>query len=248
MPKVPKQRIDRLLVERGLAPTRHRAQALILAGEVLVNDAPVEKAGAMVVGEAAIRLRSAPQRFVGRGGEKIDPLFDSFDISLEGLVALDVGASTGGFTDCMLQRGAAKVYAVDVGYNQLDHRLRSDSRVVAMERTHAKDMVPSMFDPPPCFATIDVSFIGVCKILQFVTLVLQCPAQLLILVKPQFELEREYVGKGGVVRDPKHQQLAVDLVSQEAEKLGFAVRGSEPSPLRGEKKGNQEYFLYLAHE
>ncbi len=243
-----KQRIDRLLVERGLASSRHKAQALILAGEVLANDTPIEKAGEMVSEDISIRLRSEPQQFVGRGGNKIDPIFEELNVSLEGKVAIDVGASTGGFTDSMLQRGAAKVYAVDVGYNQLDHRIRTDSRVVVMERTNARDLERDMFDPLPSFLTMDVSFIGVRKLLSSVVQVLDRPASLMILVKPQFELEREYIAKGGVVKDPKHQELAIEYVAKEIQRLGFIVFATCASPLRGEKKGNQEYFIYAADE
>ncbi len=240
-----KARIDLLLVERGLAPTREKAQALIMAGVVLVNDAPATKAGERFAIESAIRLRGEVLRFVGRGGDKIDPALDHFRIELSGVTALDVGASTGGFTDCMLQRGAVRVYAVDVGYNQLDQKLRSDPRVVVMERTHAKDLTPAKFDPLPTFFTMDVSFISVRKVLPYVLPCLAPQSAGLVLVKPQFELEPEYVEKGGVVRDERHQRLAVELVTSFIAEAGLRSAGVFPSPLRGEKAGNQEYFVQL---
>lgn len=240
-----KLRLDQLLVQRNLASTREKAQALILTGNVLVNDEPKDKPGEKYPENVEIRLRGEISRFVGRGGEKIDAIFDHFQISLEQVVAIDIGASTGGFTDAMLQRGASKVYAVDVGYNQLDHRLRVDPRVVVMEKTHVKDITPTMFDPPPVFATFDLSFIGVRKVLQFVAAVLAPSAELLILVKPQFELEREHIGKGGVVKDEALHRQAIDAVSEEGRRLGFTVLGDTPAAIKGGKKGNQEYFVYL---
>lgn len=240
-----KIRLDQLLVARQLAATREKAQAMILAGLVLVNDEPRDKPGEKYSEEVAIRLREELSRFVGRGGDKIDPLFDHFQVNLMDAVAIDVGASTGGFTDAMLQRGAKKVYAVDVGYNQLDHKLRQDPRVVVMEKTHAKDLSPAMFEPLPSFCTMDVSFISVRKILQPVLSILAPEAELLILVKPQFELGREHIGKGGVVKDEGLQHEAVRLVAEEAARLGARHSGDMPAALRGGKKGNQEYFLFL---
>ena len=240
-----KVRIDLLLVERGLVPSREKAQALIMAGAVLVEDRPAEKAGEQFFTDVAVRLRGELPRFVGRGGDKIDPAFTHFQIALQGVTALDVGASTGGFTDCMLQRGAERVYAVDVGYNQLDQKLRQDPRVVVMERTHAKDLTPERFVPLPSFFTMDVSFISVRKVLPFVLPCLLPGAMGLVLVKPQFELEPEYVEKGGVVRDEQHQRLAVELVLEFIAREGHSSAGVFASPLRGEKAGNQEYFVQL---
>ncbi len=240
-----KVRIDQLLVERGLAPSREKAQALIMAGVVLVEDSPAEKAGERFYQDCAIRLRGEVLRFVGRGGDKIDPAFTHFNVALEGVTALDVGASTGGFTDCMLQRGAIRVYAVDVGYNQLDQKLRQDPRVVVMERTHAKELRPDCFEPRPSFFTMDVSFISVRKVLPYVIPCLAPAASGLVLIKPQFELEPEFVEKGGVVRDERHQRLAIDLVSQFIADAGLLSAGVFASPLRGEKAGNQEYFIQL---
>ena len=240
-----KERIDSLLVKTGLVPSRQKAQALIMSGVVLVNDTPVDKPGTKVPSDASIRIKGDGNRFVGRGGEKIDPVFDLFGIDLQNVVAIDIGASTGGFTDSMLSRGAKRVYAVDVGYNQLDLKLRKDPRVVVMERTHAESLTTEQFDPLPSFATIDVSFISVRKILESVLRVLAPESYVLILVKPQFELGREFVSAGGVVRDKAHQEKAIHLVAEHGEKLGLSLVDSVASPLRGQKKGNQEYFAYF---
>ena len=216
-----------------------------MSGNVLVNDVPIDKAGTKIPLNAAIRIRGSQSQFVGRGGDKINAAFEHFDILLQDVVALDVGASTGGFTDCMLQRGAAKVYAVDVGYNQLDPRLRSDPRVVVMEKTHAAELTTELFSPLPAFATIDVSFIGLRKVLEPVSRVLVEGAAIVALVKPQFELGPEHVGKGGVVKDEALHRQAIALVEEAALQLGLLPSGNVPSPLKGEKKGNQEYFVYL---
>ncbi len=239
-----KKRIDCLLVEKGFSQTRHKAKGLILAGEVLVNDFSVEKAGYLVCEDAEIRLRSKPKRFVGRGGDKIDPVFTYFKIDLENKIAIDIGASTGGFTDSMLQRGAKKVYAVDVGYNQLDYRLRTDSRVVVMEKTNARSLTKEMFLDFPSFSVFDVSFISVRKVIKPVLDVMKRPLALIILVKPQFELGREFVVSGGVVKNKEHQIKAVNLVVDHLKTLDLNVIGYIPSSLKGEKKGNQEYFIY----
>ena len=243
-----KKRLDVILVERGLAMTREKAQALILSGNVLVSDVPADKVGVKYADDVDIRVRGEASRFVGRGGDKIDPAFDFFGIDMNGVVALDIGASTGGFTDCMLQRGSKLVYAVDVGYNQLDHKLRSDSRVMVYEKTHAKDLGQIEFNPRPGFATIDVSFTGIRKVLGFVVDVLDMNSAhsgILVLVKPQFELGPEYVSKGGVVKSEKDRLLAVQLVCEHAQQLGLKVGEIFPCPLRGEKSGNQEYFLFM---
>ncbi len=240
-----KQRLDTLLVERGLATSRQKAQALILAGQVLVNDEPAEKVGVKFPADVEIRLRRGQSPFVGRGGEKIAPAFDAFQIELQDIVAVDIGASTGGFTDCMLQRGVSRVYAVDVGYNQLDFSLRQDDRVVVLERTNARYLSEDLFPEKPVLATVDVSFISVRKLLASITHVLSENADLVILVKPQFELEPEYVGKGGVVHDEKLHERAIQLVTDVASELAFTREGLVASTLRGQKKGNQEYFLHV---
>lgn len=239
-----KQRLDQLLVERGLAPTRHKAQALIMSGEVLVDEVPHCKAGQKVSEQAFVRLRQPQLKYVSRGGEKIQWAFDYFQLDLRNAVALDVGASTGGFTDCMLQRGAELVYAVDVGTNQLDYKLRADPRVVVHEKTHVLNLSPEAFaGSRPHIGVIDVSFIGLRKILKSVVSVLEAPFFILALVKPQFELGPEYVSKGGVVKEEKDRLKAVELVEEYGKSLGLQYSGFTPSPLKGEKKGNQEYFV-----
>ncbi len=242
---VGKQRLDQLLLARALAPTREKAQALILAGQVLVNDTPAEKAGEKFPEDVEIRLRGSPSRYVGRGGDKLEGALKHFKIPVEGRVLLDTGASTGGFTDCMLQHGVLRSYAVDVGYNQLDERLRKDERVVVLERTHAKDLRPEMFSPPPDLGTVDVSFISVCTVMDFILPVFAAPADLIVLVKPQFEVGRELVGKGGVVKEERLQLESVEKVRRHGEALGLVFHGSVPSELKGGKKGNQEYFIHF---
>ncbi len=239
-----KSRLDLLVVERGLAPSRAVAQSLIMRGDVLVDDVPFLKPGVLVLEDRVVSLRGDPPRFVGRGGDKIFPVFELFNIDLDGRIVIDVGASTGGFTDVALQRGAKLVYAVDVGSNQLAYRLRIDPRVRVMEQTHAKELRAEQFSPTPDFAMIDVSFIGVRKILDPVLHLLASPFELLVLVKPQFELGPDFVEKGGVVRDAAHQLEAVNLVRNFLESRGHAIAGSAPAALTGAKKGNQEYFLY----
>lgn len=238
-----RSRLDLLLVERGLAPSRHKAQALIMSGSVLVADQPVDKPGVQIAHDAAIRIRGEARTFVSRGGDKLEAAVKHFNLDLNGAVAIDVGASTGGFTDCMLRRGAALVYAVDVGHNQLDHSLRIDPRVKVFEKLNAKELGQHSFDPPPQFLAADLSFIGLRKVLPFIIPVMHHPFRGLVLVKPQFELEREDVEKGGVIRSAAKQMEAVALVEAKLKELGCAVVGAIPSPIRGEKKGNQEYLL-----
>jgi 23S rRNA (cytidine1920-2'-O)/16S rRNA (cytidine1409-2'-O)-methyltransferase len=237
-----RQRLDTAVVERGLAQSREKARALILAGDVLVGGQPELRAAALVAGDAVIEVVQ-PARFVSRGGEKLEHALSRFGIDVAGLVVLDAGASTGGFTDCLLQRAAARVYAVDVGHGQLDQRLREDPRVVVMERTHIRDL--ESLPEQPDLATVDVSFISLALVLPAVARVLAPSADVVALVKPQFEVGREAVGKGGVVRDPALRAEAVAHVRHAAEEAGFAVRGESPSVLPG-PKGNQEIFLWLA--
>ena len=242
-----KKRLDLVLVEKGLAPSRQKAQALIIAGQVSVAGRRVDKAGTAVDTEAKIDLAAGRSQFVSRGGDKINPAFDYFHLDITNAVCLDLGASTGGFTDCMLKRGAQLVYAVDVGYNQLDFRLRADPRVCVMEKTHAKDLPDITFSPRPTFATVDVSFIGIRKVLPYLLAVLE-QKRVLALVKPQFELGPEYISAGGVVKDKADQDLAVQLVCDFIHEIGLECHGVFPSPLKGEKKGNQEYFIYVSRE
>jgi len=239
-----KVRIDRLLVERGLATSRDRAQRLIMAGDVLVGEQPVTKPGAEVAGDAPVRLRRAEAPFVSRGGEKLAGALDAFGLDVTGATVLDVGASTGGFTDCVLQRGARRVIALDVGYGQLAWRLRSDARVAVLERTNARALEPRMLPETPDVATVDVSFISLTLVLPPVAAVLAPQATVVALVKPQFEVGRSQVGKGGVVRDPVARATAVTRVRTAAEELGFAVRGEAESVLPG-PNGNREVLIWL---
>jgi 23S rRNA (cytidine1920-2'-O)/16S rRNA (cytidine1409-2'-O)-methyltransferase len=238
-------RIDRLLVERGLVASRERAQRLVMAGMVMVGDRVVAKPGTEVSDDADVRLRGEDSPYVSRGGEKLAGALDAFGIGVRGLVVLDVGASTGGFTDCLLQRGAARVFAVDVGYGQLAWTLRQDSRVVVIERTNARSLAPAMLPATPDMAVVDVSFISLRTVLPAIVAVVKAGADVVALVKPQFEVGRGRVGKGGVVRDPALRAEAVALVGQSAAALGLTVRGESESVLSG-PKGNREVFLRLA--
>ena len=238
-------RIDRLLVERGLAASRERARRLVMAGDVLVGDRPVTKPGAEVPADAEVRLRTADSPYVSRGGEKLAGALDAFGLGARGLVALDVGASTGGFTDCLLQRGARRVIALDVGYGQLAWKLRQDPRVAVIERTNARALTPAMLPEAPELAVVDVSFISLATVLPAVASVVRPGGTILALVKPQFEVGRGRVGKGGVVRDPALRAEAVAGVRAAAERLGLAVRGEAESVLPG-TKGNREVFVWLA--
>jgi len=237
-------RLDLLLVARGLAPTRERAQRLILAGAVLVGDRPVSKPGTNVPEDAAVRVREALP-YVSRGGEKLAGALDVFGIDVRDVVALDVGASTGGFTDCLLQRGARRVVALDVGYGQLAWSLRRDPRVEVIERTNARTLRPESVAGPVDLAVIDVSFISLATVLPAVVTVVKPMGSIVALVKPQFEVGRGRVGKGGVVRDDALRAEAVTRVRTVAESLGCAVRGEAESVLPG-PKGNREVFLWLA--
>lgn len=238
-----KTRLDLLLVERGLAESREKAQAMILAGHVLVDEQRTEKCGAPVTANAAVRLLAQPAKYVSRGGVKLEGALNHFRIEAEGKICLDVGASTGGFTDCLLQKGAAKVYAVDVGTNQLSWKLRSDPRVVVREKTNARDLEPEAVGERVELATMDVSFISATLILPAVARLLAPHAEVLVLVKPQFEVGREQVGKGGIVRDPKLHHEAVAKVSRKLLELGFSELASVESSLPG-AEGNREFFLH----
>jgi 23S rRNA (cytidine1920-2'-O)/16S rRNA (cytidine1409-2'-O)-methyltransferase len=238
-------RLDRLLVDRGLAPSRERAQRLILAGAVLVEERPVTKPGAVVAADARLRLRGAPAPYVSRGGEKLAGALDAFGLDVRGRVALDVGASTGGFTDCLLRRGARRVIAVDVGYGQLAWSLRQDPRVVVLERVNARHLAAVELPETPDLATIDVAFISLALVLPAVAAVLAPGSPVVALVKPQFEVGRGQVGKGGVVRDPGLRAAAVARVRAAAAAAGLCVGGEAESVLPG-PKGNREVFLLLA--
>jgi 23S rRNA (cytidine1920-2'-O)/16S rRNA (cytidine1409-2'-O)-methyltransferase len=239
-----KQRLDQLLLDRGLAASRAKAQALIMAGRVEVAGKTETKAGALVPGDAEIVLTPAPHQYVSRGGEKLAGALAHFLISPAGKVALDVGASTGGFTDCLLQQGVSKVYAVDVGYGQLDASLRQDHRVVLLERRNIRHLPPEDVPETVDLITLDLSFISLTLVLPKVLEFLRPGGAILALVKPQFEVGKGQVGKGGVVREMKLQQEAVAKVALAARSLGLQVSPAFASTLKG-PKGNQEYFLYL---
>jgi 23S rRNA (cytidine1920-2'-O)/16S rRNA (cytidine1409-2'-O)-methyltransferase len=241
-----KIRLDQLLVVRGLAKSRAQAQALILAGRVQVEGLASPKAGALVPEEAQVILKGPPSPFVSRGGEKLSGALDYFHVTPAGKVALDVGASTGGFTHCLLTRQARKVYAVDVGYGQLDDTIRRDPRVLVLERVNIRHLPKGAIPEPIELATLDLSFISLTIVLPKILELLQPGGEILAMVKPQFEVGKGQVGKGGVVRDLKLQQEAVQRVAAAAAALGFTVSPAFPSPLKG-PKGNQEYFLYLIH-
>lgn len=238
-----KQRLDRVVVERGLADSREKAQALIMAGEILVDGQKAAKAGQLVSDEARVEA-TAKLRYVSRGGLKLEGALDSFHIAVDGFVAADFGSSTGGFTDCLLQRGAVRVHAIDVGTGQLDWKLRGDPRVIVHEGVNARYIELTDLGEPADIAVCDVSFISATMILPAMAKVLKndSGAQIVTLVKPQFEVGREDVGKGGIVRDPALHQAACDKVRRCAEELGFRT-GLTTSPITG-AEGNKEFLLY----
>jgi 23S rRNA (cytidine1920-2'-O)/16S rRNA (cytidine1409-2'-O)-methyltransferase len=237
------------MVARGLAPTRERARALILAGHVSVGGKPVTKAGSAVPDDAEIRLREPDHPWVGRGGLKLAHALDVFGVDVSGALALDIGASTGGFTHVLLERGAARVVALDVGTGQLDWRLRSDPRVVPMEQVNARHLTPDQlpadlraFD----IVTIDVSFISLALVLPVVPALLRHDGRIIALVKPQFEAGRDEVGPGGIVRDPAVHARVIDAVAARAHQIGLSRLAVEPSPVTG-AEGNREFLMLLAH-
>ncbi len=239
-----KERLDKLLVNLGLAASRERASALILAGKVVVDDHRVDKAGARIDVEASVRLKGEDLAYVSRGGLKLEKALACFPVEVQGRIAIDVGASTGGFTDCLLQNGVEKVYAVDVGYGQLAWKLREDQRVVNMERCNIRSMTVDRFDPLPTLAVIDASFISLSKVLPSTLPLLSPVAEIIALIKPQFEVGKGQVGKGGVVKDPQLHLQVVENIERLAVELGCAVLGVEESPILG-PKGNREFLLYL---
>lgn len=234
-------RLDRLLFDRGLFPTRERARRAIMAGWVEVEGQRIDKPGHSVAEDARLEVRQPAEPYVSRGGRKLEAALDHFAVDPAGCVCLDIGASTGGFTDCLLKRGARTVYAVDVGYGQLDYRLRQDPRVVTMERLNARYLAPDALPEPVDLATVDVSFISIAKVTPAVLALLRPGARLLPLIKPQFEAGRAAVGKGGVVRDPEVRDRAVAERVAELEQLGLVARGVFESPVHG-PKGNIESF------
>jgi len=242
-----KERIDKLLVQRQLAGSRERARALILAGRVLVDDQTIDKVGTQVDSAASIRLRGEDIPFVSRGGLKLAKALNDFDLVVSGRTAIDVGASTGGFTDCLLQNGAEKVFAVDVGYGQLAWKLREDDRVVNLERTNIRHLTAEQLDTVPDLAVIDASFISLDKVLPVTLSLLKSGSDIVALIKPQFEVGKGKVGKGGVVRDPKQHAQVVENIKLLAEQLGCQVVDVCESPLLG-PKGNREFLIHLHME
>jgi 23S rRNA (cytidine1920-2'-O)/16S rRNA (cytidine1409-2'-O)-methyltransferase len=237
-------RLDHALVERGLADTRSRAKALIMAGDVLVNDQKETRAGRNIAETDVVTLKEKP-RFVSRGGEKLDKALDAFAIDVTGSIAADLGSSTGGFTDCLLQRGAARVYAVDVGYGILDERIRTDPRVVSMERTNARHL--ESLPEPVDIVVIDVSFISLALMFPTVKRILKPDGVCVPLIKPQFEAGKQNVGKRGVVRDPAIHEMVLCNVLGFARDHGLSVRSIVPSPLRG-PNGNIEFLAHIVND
>jgi len=237
-------RLDVLLVDRGLADSREKARALILAGQVLVNGQKTDKSGHAVATDSSIEVLEQP-RYVGRGGLKLEAALQHFQIHPQGKICLDIGSSTGGFTDCLLQHGAARVYAIDVGTGQLDWKLRNDPRVVVHEQVNARHLTRDVVPEPVALGVCDVSFISITMILPAMMPVLASDAEMVILVKPQFELERNQVGKGGIVREPELHLQACRRVEDAVHRLSFRTE-IIPSPILG-AEGNQEFLLYARH-
>jgi 23S rRNA (cytidine1920-2'-O)/16S rRNA (cytidine1409-2'-O)-methyltransferase len=248
MARIPKMRMDLLLVERGLVSSRALAQALILEGRVLVNEQKVEKPGTAVPADASIRLMGVEQPYVSRGGLKLAAALERWPITVKGRACLDVGASTGGFTDCLLQHGAAQVTAVDTGFGQIAMKLRNDPRVRLLERTNARLLEPGSLTAGPDFPALtlmvmDVAFISTTLLLEPVFNAVSTLTEAVILVKPQFEVERDQVGKGGIVRDPEVHKHAIDKVADGVRSLGWRVVETISSPITG-MEGNHEFLLY----
>ena len=247
-----KKRLDQILVERGYFTSRTRAQAAIMAGLVFVKQKRVDKSGSLFHADAVIDVRGELHPYVSRGGVKLEGSLFEFNIIVKGKVALDIGASTGGFTDCLLQQDAAKVYAIDVGYGQLAWKLRQDERVIVIERTNVRHLTPEKLKAKiphselrtPNLAVIDVSFISLSQILPAVYNLLADEAEVIALIKPQFEAKREEVGKGGIVRSEGVRSSVIEKVKASAEEVGFNVKGVVQSPITG-ADGNVEFFVYL---
>lgn len=239
-----KKRLDMLMMERALAPSREKAKAYIMAGDVYVDGQKEDKAGTMFPETVKIEVRGNTLPYVSRGGLKLEKAMKNFDVALDGKVCMDVGASTGGFTDCMLQNGAVKVYSIDVGYGQLDWKLRNDPRVVCMEKTNIRYVVPEDLEGPADFSSIDVSFISLTKVLLPVRNLLTENGEIVCLIKPQFEAGREKVGKKGVVRDPAVHQEVIEKVRDYAMSISMEPCHLSFSPIKG-PEGNIEYLLHL---
>lgn len=241
---VQKERLDILLVQRGMAPSRERAKAMIMEGTIFVDGQREDKPGASFAEDAPIEVRGDTLPYVSRGGLKLEKAVREFQIVLDGKTCADIGASTGGFTDCMLQNGAKKVYAIDVGYGQLAWKLRQDPRVVCMEKTNFRYVAPADIGEPMDFASADVSFISLSKVLGPMYALLRDAGEAVCLIKPQFEAGREKVGKKGVVRDPAIHREVITRVIADCHMAGFSVRGLDFSPIKG-PEGNIEYLAYL---
>ena len=239
-----KKRLDILVYENGLAPSREKAKALIMEGKILVDDEREEKPGMSFDENCVIRVKGEPPKYVSRGGKKLEKALQSFPIRLEGKVCMDIWASTGGFTDCMLQNGASKVYSIDVGYGQFAWKLRCDERVVCMEKTNIRYVTPDMIQDRIDFASADVSFISLEKILVPVRELLADEGEMVVLIKPQFEAGRDKVGKKGVVRDKSVHTGVIENVCSFASENGFEVMGMDFSPIKG-PEGNIEYLAHL---
>ncbi len=239
-----KERLDAALVNRGLCQSRERAKIVIMEGLVYVNGQKSDKAGTQVKDDDNIEVRGETLKYVSRGGKKLEKAMECFPIDLNSAVCMDIGASTGGFTDCMLQNGASKVYAVDVGYGQLAWSLRTDERVVNLERTNIRNLTEEQVPEQLDFISVDVSFISLTLVLPVAYRFLKEGRSMVCLVKPQFEAGRENVGKKGVVRDPKIHEQVIEKVASFAKGLGFAILGLDYSPIKG-PEGNIEYLLHL---
>jgi 23S rRNA (cytidine1920-2'-O)/16S rRNA (cytidine1409-2'-O)-methyltransferase len=239
-----KERADKVLVERGLVDSRTRAQALILAGQVLVREQRIDKPGQLIDPDAEIRIKGETLRYASRGGLKLEAALREFNINPDARNCLDVGASTGGFTDCLLQHGATRVWAIDVGHNQLVWRLRQDARVVVLEGVNARNLDPAQFPVRFDLATIDVSFISLTKILPAVRPCLTDPADCVALIKPQFEVGKGEVGRGGIVTDPAKHRRVLNQIQDAATAIGFRPVGLIESPILG-AEGNREFLMHL---
>lgn len=239
-----KERLDVLLVQRGLAPSREKAKVMIMEGNVFVAGQREDKAGTSFDEKVEIEVRGNTLKYVSRGGLKLEKAMANFGISLENKICMDIGASTGGFTDCMLQNGAKKVYSVDVGYGQFAWKLRQDERVVCMEKTNIRYVTPEDIDDVLDFASVDVSFISLTKVLPAAKELLTEHGEMVCLIKPQFEAGKEKVGKKGVVRDPKVHEEVIEKVISFAQEIGFGIKNLEFSPIKG-PEGNIEYLVYI---
>lgn len=237
-----KQRLDKILVERNLAPSREKAQALIMAGQVVVGDHVVDKAGQQVSIDAEVRIKGEVLPYVSRGGLKLRKALDEFQVDVTGKVVLDVGASTGGFTDCVLQAGAVKVIAIDVGHNQLAWKLRQDPRVISREKTNIRYVTPEILGEQVDLAVIDASFISLDKVLPATIALVKPQGSVIALIKPQFEVGRGEVGKGGIVRDPQAHEQVLEKIRSLAGQLGLTVGGMCESPITG-ADGNREFLM-----